>query len=880
VAGPFFFHWVEPTENIWSSEFEVWDENIFDFVIEHTEGNFPTLTITVPNPFEGFLNPGRLFWAWFAWEDPTTSHVWPLFFGRLVGVPTDLVNQTVQMKFIARPTNYIAAKQLVAETLKVAPYYDPIWIPLAKRDDPDTILEGWSSLYHIDRVSLDVTTSDILIGEDGTQNFGGGTAFYDSVKLHRDQPGLVAVNVAANVTWDQEYEGNFPVVSGAMTTYTGEGFINDWPKTGSGLGGGYTVGVGWAANADSLIRLASTLGGVGYTFNYTNLAKKHHNGDVMSQSLSYSHPAVPIPGITKTVFLQDIVGIIDPTAVDANGDPAPINIPAKVHWVEMTAASWNVSYHLSIIYKAKRKRAEWMFLTLQSDVQPIDTDLLVTQNTEQITLSSSNLSLPELTLLNWSSVAGQPVSLGEMVFPDNPLVAGQTSTQIAVQAGTAGLIEPIFSNIAGTTTNDGSVVWSSLGSTPPQETAGDWNRSVNVGLGTLLVPLPMIGKDLDSLIAPGLLSWPPVGVLVSEFDLFSHGLSVPGGLMFDCTQGGMAGGPVDSPGNPATATFQSFTNPTGAFMYIATQAGQTGEFHTTFDETPGSVTSDGTVKWTNIGRVNLPIGGWPGFTGASAYFPTDRGLQSAENLICRARAKLRKRARAVTGSWETPFSQMVTMSCRKNATIADPRISGGIAGGKVIAYKMMGNGDTSVFKGQVNIGCSIGLGDHLSFTAGTPQYTAGTGYAQPGYQAYTGAVIPAAAEDVGFTPPVPQATDDGLVFPLTADQAILTSTFHGSLDAEALVIEEAFQQAVFDGINGFPFSITVAGQNSVTISNTEANFPAVQAAIDDAAAQGTGPWYELAMRPLTNGPFSAAYTLQTTKLVLPQTINLEAAGSP
>ena len=151
---------------------------------------------------------------------------------------------------------------------------------------------------------------------------------------------------------------------------------------------------------------------------------------------------------------------------------------------------------------------------------------------------------------------------------------------------------------------------------------------------------------------------------------------------------------------------------------------------------------------------------------------------------------------------------------------------------------------------------------------------------QSGYQSFVGAVIPAAAEDVGFTPPVPQATDDGLVFPLTADQAILTSTFHGSLDAEALVIEEAFQQAVFDGINGFPFSITVAGQNSVTISNTEANFPAVQAAIDDAAAQGTGPWYELAMRPLTNGPFSAAYTLQTTKLVLPQTINLEAAGSP
>ena len=31
-----------------------------------------------------------------------------------------------------------------------------------KRDDPDNILEGWSALYHVDRVSLKVSASDIL----------------------------------------------------------------------------------------------------------------------------------------------------------------------------------------------------------------------------------------------------------------------------------------------------------------------------------------------------------------------------------------------------------------------------------------------------------------------------------------------------------------------------------------------------------------------------------------------------------------------------------------------------------------------------------------------------------------------------------------------
>ena len=42
----------------------------------------------------------------------------------------------------------------------------------------------------------------------------------------------------------------------------------------------------------------------------------------------------------------------------------------------MTVASWNVGYHLSLIYKANRKRSEWMFFTPQSDVQPIITDPL------------------------------------------------------------------------------------------------------------------------------------------------------------------------------------------------------------------------------------------------------------------------------------------------------------------------------------------------------------------------------------------------------------------------------------------------------------------------------------------------------------------------
>ena len=42
----------------------------------------------------------------------------PLFFGELVGVPSNLFAEKLTLRFIARPMDYIAQKQAVAETLK------------------------------------------------------------------------------------------------------------------------------------------------------------------------------------------------------------------------------------------------------------------------------------------------------------------------------------------------------------------------------------------------------------------------------------------------------------------------------------------------------------------------------------------------------------------------------------------------------------------------------------------------------------------------------------------------------------------------------------------------------------------------------------------
>jgi hypothetical protein len=160
---------------------DVEDEEIVSFRMTHEEGQIPTLDITVRNPRIGLLAPGRKTWAWLGRRD-STGHLRGIYFGNLQGIPTDLFQEKVTLKFHSRAINFVALKQDAAEALKVAPYYDGIWLDDQHRDDPDSILEGWSALWHIDRKTLAITASDVLEGEDGTVTFTEDDAIYSSVE--------------------------------------------------------------------------------------------------------------------------------------------------------------------------------------------------------------------------------------------------------------------------------------------------------------------------------------------------------------------------------------------------------------------------------------------------------------------------------------------------------------------------------------------------------------------------------------------------------------------------------------------------------------------------------------------------------------------------
>src|SRR5688572_12182222 len=203
----FYFAWVDPDET--ETDLAREDEEVFSFSITHQEGEFPTLELIVRNPRVGLLGPGRKRWAILSHDSGSGPSA--LFYGRLVGVPQSLAKELLSLTFVARPYDFENIKAELAETLKEAPYYDPVFLTEAEREDPDAVLKARPALWHIDRVTHEVTVSDILTGEDGTVTIDQGTALYDGLDVSfTGQPARAAV-VNVMVGWAQSGQGTVDI---------------------------------------------------------------------------------------------------------------------------------------------------------------------------------------------------------------------------------------------------------------------------------------------------------------------------------------------------------------------------------------------------------------------------------------------------------------------------------------------------------------------------------------------------------------------------------------------------------------------------------------------------------------------------------------------
>lgn len=853
---PFYFYWANQNETTFNpSTMNVFNEEIIGFKINHEEGQIPTLDITIKNPRVGLLAPGRKTWAWFAWDKfQDGSVIVPLFFGVLVGIPTNLFKELVSIQFIARSHTYIADKQALAETMKLRPYFDPFFLDERHRDEPDSILEGWSALWHIDRKSLAISASDVLTGEDGVVTFTEDEAFYDSVSMELGQPPLVNVRVEASVNWTQRTSGYFTVPTINMASYTGDSFLGDWPKPGAGIGGGYTVESSFVTD---IFHVAQTPT-MNYQSSWTNSDPNPGQCSNASASSQSSGPALLSPNPLSCV----LTGTIKSGVCFPDADP-PSNIPAEVSVTGMIVPCWFVSGDMTIRYDASRAYSELLSFDMIANVQSLLASPTVDQNTELITLQSIDLGKPMVDVLSWTDFASKPVGIAQVIWPNNPSKPGGLAYQICVQTGTAGAVEPTFSDIPGTVVNDGSVHWASIG-TQGLTDIPHWNA----GVGT------------------------PVGMVVlitnQFFNVNTGNLeNIPGSTSYYmCLRAGVTDGVFDTFTYTPPVVSNDEPIPVPRTVSILPQP--------TFSTTPGQLINDGSVQWMVLGAnpavLSIPIGGTPSDVKANNYFPTARGRWSAEYLIMKARARLRYRARAVSLSFDAPFALVTGLSCRMNGTLFDPRIPGGAATGKIIAYSMECQGSSGKIMGHVKLGVAVGFGNSVAAVTGTPEY-ANAGYAQGGWQRYDGATVLPGSNDTSYTPPAYTPFDDGLHFPLTWQQISDGGLFSNTLAAQKTAIQASFLIASQLDYLQMWAGKTISG--GTPPNNSESGLTANEAwKLEEQqiklASQNTP--YVMEANPISwtcllkpcagNGPFTGAYAIIVSPLVVPQGVNLEALSSP
>jgi uncharacterized protein YqcC (DUF446 family) len=341
------------------------DEEVIGFDIDQEEGGFATLTIDIKNPNIGLLALGRNLWCWLSWDQ-----AWPagapdlvaLFNGRLIGVPKLQAGEVVQLQFLARPDDLLAQKEALASSLAVLPYFDHVWYPLEVSDDQ--VLEAYSALWHIDRTTLELTTSDILAGEDGTIDIGEGQAIYEAFTLAYGEPPLTAVTISGTVGWQQQATGILDITDALAAAFHDQGgsaYTRSFPKTYWNAGGGALIQV---LNGDGLKadwpKPGTNIGG-GWSLSSQN--------DVTGLPLCYIRDA----SITaQGGWLQSAVYRVSYSAQA----PQPPDINVNVGLVTANYGNYFVDFPLtaykvrmSLEYRANRKRTETITAVLTAGVQ-------------------------------------------------------------------------------------------------------------------------------------------------------------------------------------------------------------------------------------------------------------------------------------------------------------------------------------------------------------------------------------------------------------------------------------------------------------------------------------------------------------------------------
>lgn len=390
----FLFAWVDEGTP-WSEDLARCDEDVFAFSITHQENECATLQLDVENPKIGLLAAGRNLWGWLTHRKEGGDLV-PMFFGRLMGIPEDLVDEIVRLQFQAKPIDFDAQKAALAADLRVLPWYDPVWLAEGADADPDTALETRPLAWHIDPVTHEVTLSDIGQGEDGTITLTVDDHYYDGVKVDVGQTPLTQVSVDAAVTWTQSGAGRVdltqkiydafagtgcPYQYPLVGSFTSDGLLGDWPKAGA------SIGAGWSVAPEAIAE--------------TVLWQKP-----ASKKVRYVEKPVAVPTAYQLTSDPTKFGVLPIPTIMQEWQKSPLTFPkpdALLTPAEEAALGWKnwdvlfevgpIMQSFPVVYETARDRTERVTFTLLAGVQPVMNDP-AGADVEVLSFSSATITAP------------------------------------------------------------------------------------------------------------------------------------------------------------------------------------------------------------------------------------------------------------------------------------------------------------------------------------------------------------------------------------------------------------------------------------------------------------------------------------------------------
>ncbi len=146
-----------------------------------------------------------------------------------------------------------------------------------------------------------------------------------------------------------------------------------------------------------------------------------------------------------------------------------------------------------------------------------------------------------------------------------------------------------------------------------------------------------------------------------------------------------------------------------------------------------------------------------------------------------------------------------------------------------------------------------------------------------GYRYFTDAttLLATGSTDVGYTPPMFQTGDNGLVYPLDKAQVTISEGVLGTSQLQEPGIHSAFASAAYAAQLGLfpPNSV----QASIMIQQIQI---LAQANSVSRNLQRNPVYYEAQLKPTNSGPVFDVYQVQLTDLKVPRGINLEAGSTP